>query len=207
MNVSRSRTVSLADPVNPFSLITQTDTETMNGRKYSYSFTAATRTYVDTTPGGRTTTTLLDSLERVSSLQPTGLALTTFSYDSRGRLASILEGTRNTSFAYDGNGNLASVTDPLNLTRSYTYDTDGRVLTTTLEDGRVITFAPRPILGCQYVLIAEDVFVEVFIAELPPRVVLPTQLNKLRHLLVDTLQFRPRRGKQLSPVRTRTKRD
>ena len=38
-------------------------------------------------------------------------------------------------------GALASVTDPLNLTESFTYDADGNLLTKTLEDGRVITYA------------------------------------------------------------------
>ena len=64
------------------------------------------------------------------------------------------------------------------------------------------------ILCCQSnpALIAEDVLVQVLIAELALRVVLPTQVNKLRHLLVNTLQFCRRRCKQLSPVRPRMKR-
>jgi len=56
------------------------------------------------------------------------------------------------------------------------------------------------------VLVAEDVLVQELIAELALWVVLPTQLNKLRHLLVNTRQFRRRRRKQLSPVRPRMKR-
>src|SRR5207245_9165231 len=55
-------------------------------------------------------------------------------------------------------------------------------------------------------LMSEDVPVQVFIAEFPLRIVLFTQLNKLRHLLVDTLQFRGRGRKQLSPVRPRMER-
>ncbi|MBZ5654818.1 MAG: hypothetical protein LAO56_06015 [Acidobacteriia bacterium] len=141
MNITRSRTMSLGNPADPFSLVTQTDTETVNGRKYTSVFTAATKTYVDTTPQARTTTTVLDAVERVSSVQPTGLALTTFTYDSRGRLASRLTGKRNTTFAYDASGNLASVTSPLKLTRSFTYDADGHLLTTTLEDGRVVNYS------------------------------------------------------------------
>ncbi|MBZ5550264.1 MAG: hypothetical protein LAO22_20285 [Acidobacteriia bacterium] len=141
MNITRSRTMSLGNPADPFSLVTQTETETVNGRKYTSVFTAATKTYVDTTPQARTTTTVLDALERISSVQPSGLALTTFTYDSRGRLASLLKGTRNTTFAYDASGNLASVTNPLNLTRSFTYDANGRLLTTTLEDGRMVNYS------------------------------------------------------------------
>jgi RHS repeat-associated protein len=141
MNISRTRTVALANPSDPFSLTTQTDTETINGVKSTSAFTAATRTYVDKTPQSRITTTVLDELERITTLQPTGLSLTNFAYDSRGRLASLTDGTRTTTFAYDANGNLSTVTDPLNLTRSFTYDLDGRLLTSTLEDGRVVSYS------------------------------------------------------------------
>src|SRR5208282_6526438 len=113
---------------------TQTDTVTINGNKYNSTFTGATKTFVDTTPVGRKTTTVLDALERISSIQPAGLAITTYSYDDRGRLSSLLEGTRSTALAYDANGNLASVTNPLNQTRSFTYDADGGLLTMTLND-------------------------------------------------------------------------
>jgi RHS repeat-associated protein len=141
MNISNSRTVSLGNPADPFSLTTQTDSETINGRVYKSVFTASTKTFVDTTAAGRKTTSLLNGLERIASIQPPAGALTSFMYDSRGRLMSATQGARQTSYSYDGNGRLASVTDPLNLTRSFTYDADGNLLTKTLEDGRVITYA------------------------------------------------------------------
>jgi RHS repeat-associated protein len=140
-NISNSRTASLSDPTNPFSLITQTDSETINGRIYKSVFTGATKTFVDTTPVGRKTTTVLDTLERVSTVQPAAGELTSFTYDSRGRLGSATEGSRQTTFSYDSNGRVALVTDPLNLTEGFTYDADGRLLTKTLEDGRVITYS------------------------------------------------------------------
>jgi len=144
MNIAISRTASLANPSDPFSLTTQTDTVTVNGNKYISTFTGANKTFVDTTPAGRTTTTVLDALERISSIQPAGMALTAYSYDSRGRLSSILVGTRNTAIAYDANGNLASITNPLNQTRSFTYDATGHMLTMMLEDGRVINYSYDP---------------------------------------------------------------
>ena len=140
MNIGHSRTVSLSNPPDPFSLISQTDTETINGRVYKSIFTASTKTLVDTTAGGRVTTTVLDELERVASIQFPGTAAMSLSYDNRGRLASATQGARLSSLTYDANGQVASITNPLNLTRSFTYDLAGRVLTTTLEDGRVITY-------------------------------------------------------------------
>jgi RHS repeat-associated protein len=140
MNIANSRTASLSDPSNPFSLITQTDTSTVNSRSYKSVFTASTRTFMNTTAGGRVTTTTLDALEHVSSVEPPGITATQFAYDSRGRLTSLTQGTRVHTFAYDGNGRLASVTDPLNTTRSFIYDADGRTLAATLPDGRVVNY-------------------------------------------------------------------
>jgi YD repeat-containing protein len=73
-NGSASRAVTLAVPGNPFSLTSQTDMTTVNGRTYTSAFTSATKTYLDTTPFGRTTTRVLDSMERLSKLQVSGMA-------------------------------------------------------------------------------------------------------------------------------------
>ena len=124
---------------NPFSMTSQTDTATLNGRKYTTVFTTSTRTYLNTTPAKRTITTVLDALERVSSVQLGALLPVKFAYDSKGRLSTIAQGTRTTSLAYDANSFLASSEDPLELTTSFTHDADGRLLTTTLPDGRVIS--------------------------------------------------------------------
>jgi YD repeat-containing protein len=140
MNTSSTRTATLGTAGNPFSPATQTDTQTTNGREYTSVFTGSTRTYVDTTPVGRTTTTVLDSLERLSSAQLGSLLPFQFTYDSHGRVSTATQGTRKTTFACSSSGFLASVTDPLGLTNSFTYDAEGRVLTKTLADGRVVTF-------------------------------------------------------------------
>jgi RHS repeat-associated protein len=140
MKATSSRTATLGTAGNPFSLTTQTDTDTINGRKYSSIFTGSTRTYVDTTPVGRKATTVLDSLERISSAQLGTLLPEQFAYDTHGRLSTVTQGTRKTILTHNTAGFLASVTDPLGLTGSLTYDADGHVLTATLADGRIITF-------------------------------------------------------------------
>jgi RHS repeat-associated protein len=136
--VAGSRTASFTSG-NPFSLTAQTDTTTLNGRTYTSAFTTSDRTYVKTTPVLRTTTTVLDSLERVISTQLGALTPAKFSYDSKGRLSTIKQGPRTTTLAYDSNGFLASSEDPLKLKTSYAHDAAGRLLTTTLPDGRIIT--------------------------------------------------------------------
>lgn len=140
MNITGSRTATLANSADPFSLITQTDTQSINGRTYTSVFTAASKTFVESTPQGRKTTTVLDALERISTVQLPAGPLSTLAYDIRGRLATITQGSRQSTYTYDTNGHLASITDPINRIRSFTYDAAGRRLTTTLEDGRVINY-------------------------------------------------------------------
>ena len=140
MKITGSRTASVSTPGNPFTLVSQTDKQAINGRTYSSVFTTSDRTYLDTTPVGRTLATVLDSQERVASTQVAGLTATDFAYDTRGRLSTITQGTRKTTLRYDTDGRLASVTDPLALKTSYTYDAVGHLLTTTLPDGRIIGY-------------------------------------------------------------------
>ena len=141
MNATSTRAATLGTTGNPFSLTSQTDADTINGRKYASVFTGSTRTYLDTTPVGRKATTVLDSLERISSAQLGTLLPAQFAYDTHGRLSMVTQGTRKTAFTYNTAGFLASVTDPLGLTNTFTYDADGHVLTTTLADGRILHFA------------------------------------------------------------------
>jgi RHS repeat-associated protein len=140
MSATSARTATLGTAGDPFSLTTQTETDTINGRKYTSVFTGSTRTYVDTTPVGRKATTVLDSLERISSAQLGTLLPVQYTYDTHARLSTATQGTRQATFSYNASGFLASLTDPLGLTDSFTYDADGHVLTTILADGRIIHF-------------------------------------------------------------------
>ena len=63
--VKAARVVTLSDSANPFSLVTQTDTLRVNGRTFLNVFNAQTRTFSATTPEGRTSSGLVDSLGRV----------------------------------------------------------------------------------------------------------------------------------------------
>lgn len=138
---SYARSVNLAMPGNPFSLTSQADTATVNGRTYMSAFTTSTKTYLDTSPAGRTTTRVLDSLERLSKRQVSGMAAMKFTYDTKGRLSKASFGPRLTKLAYGSDGLLSSSTNPLNLTTSFTRDLAGRLVSTTLPDGRVINYS------------------------------------------------------------------
>src|SRR5262249_20425948 len=64
-----SRAVTLSNPDNPLSLVALNDTFSINGRSYTGNYTAATRTFVDTSPAGRQATTVIDTQGRTTGQQ------------------------------------------------------------------------------------------------------------------------------------------
>jgi RHS repeat-associated protein len=142
--VSTGRTVTLADPGNLLSLTNQTDQLTINGRTYTSAYDAASRTFNDTTPAGRQSSTTIDAQGRPLLTQLSGLAPTSFSYKTYGQLANVSQGNgpeaRTVTFDYNSVGYLASLTDPLSRTVSFDYDSAGRVTRQTMPDGRVIDY-------------------------------------------------------------------
>jgi RHS repeat-associated protein len=142
---SESRSAVLADPVDLLSLTELTETFTLNGRTTTSVYTAATRQFALTSAAGRPATAAIDALGRVTAEQLGGLAPRAYTYDARGRLASVTAGTgpeaRTWTLAYNPEGYLATVTDPLGRVTAFTYDAAGRVRTQTLPDLRVVTYA------------------------------------------------------------------
>jgi RHS repeat-associated protein len=138
------RAVTLSNPADLLSLATQNDTLGINGRNYTSNFTAATRTYVETTPAGRQTTTVVDAQGRTTSRQFSAFEAASYGYDARGRMNAATFGSggnaRSHSFAYNANSFLASFTDPLSRVTSFSYDNAGRATEQTLPDSRVVSF-------------------------------------------------------------------
>lgn len=139
-----SRAVTLATLNNSLSLTSLTDTFILNGRTSTSAYNAATKTFTNTSAAGRVSTSVLDSLGRLSSAQVSGLNAISNSYDPKGHLASTTQGAnpddRSVDFAYNPQGYLASVTDPLSRVVGYEYDAAGRVTLQTLPDGRQIQY-------------------------------------------------------------------
>jgi RHS repeat-associated protein len=147
----------MADPSNPLSLVDSTDTialyDLRNINQISYInsistftivYSSATRTFTDSTPAGRTSTSVIDAQERVIQQQTPGLNLVTFTYDSHGRLSQTQQGSgplaRSTVFSYNSGGLLDTVTDALNRPTVFAYDSAGRVTQETLPGNRVVGY-------------------------------------------------------------------
>jgi RHS repeat-associated protein len=134
------RKVQLSNPTDPSSLVAQTDTLVVAGQTFRGVYTAATRTFVTTSPEGRSSSMSLDPTGRVARVTTTGLAPINYAYDSRGRLVSVTQGDRAETYTYNAQGRLQSITDPLNRVTSFDYDATGRVTSEVLPGARTVGF-------------------------------------------------------------------
>jgi hypothetical protein len=92
LTITKTRTVTLTDSNNPLSLAAMTDTTRLNGRAYTSTYSAATRTITNTTPEGRQSSVTLDVRGRPIRFQVAGLLPTLVSSDNYGRLATAATG-------------------------------------------------------------------------------------------------------------------
>ena len=132
------RTTNLADPANPLSLTTQTDTVKINGRTYTRAYDAASHTFTDTTPVGRQSVTTIDAKGRLVQAAVAGIAPVQLAYDGRGRLASLTQDARTYTLTYDSQGYVSLLTAPLTRSVGSTYDAAGRPTLLTRPDGKQI---------------------------------------------------------------------
>jgi YD repeat-containing protein len=141
-SVITNRRSAVSDSANPFTLLSETDSTTINGQLWRTAYDAATQRVTTTSPVGRQSFTTLDSLGRVRVVRTPGLDSVVYGYDARGRLQQVQTGGRVASYTYDGAGRLATTTDPLGRTDSLFYDGADRLLRQVLPGGREIAFAP-----------------------------------------------------------------
>ena len=137
---SHQRAANQSDPENPSTLVSQTDSMTVNGKTATTTFTKASGTYASTSPAGRTSSVQTDAGSRPTQASVPGITPFTFGYDSHGRATSTTQGTRQATFAYTPDGDLSQVTDSLGRVTTYDYDAAGRVTAEHLPGGRTVEF-------------------------------------------------------------------
>ena len=145
--VTRTQSVTLADPSDVLSLTTRTRTLTIDGRTATTSY-ARRRALSFQSPAGRTGRVTLDARGLVTQAQVTGLAPMVFGYSADGRVSTVTEGTdasaRATTLTYGSAGPdaayLARIDDALGRQTSFDYDVAGRTTQQTLPGVRVVGF-------------------------------------------------------------------
>jgi RHS repeat-associated protein len=135
-----TRSATLRNPNDPLSLATSTDVFSINARRYTTTFEAATRRRLTTSPAGRTELAMLDGRGRVVSAQVSGLAPISIQYGANGYVESVATGARLYRVAYNARRELTSITDPALRTTSFVYDTVGRLTANIFPDGRSTAF-------------------------------------------------------------------
>lgn len=139
--VTESRAVTFTDPSSLFALATWTRTVKLNGRAWTYRFDVATRTLTTTSPAGRVTTTVFDTLGRTASRQLPGVLPVQMTYDANGRTTQVSQGNRSWSTTYDALGRAASLTGPMGLTTLFSWDAADLLSAATRPDGQVTLVA------------------------------------------------------------------
>jgi RHS repeat-associated protein len=141
--VTASRAATLSNPNDFFSVVDLTETYVLNSSKTTtLSYLASTSRYTVTSPVGRKNYVTIDAFERPVSMQLATYTPTTVSYDTRGRVSTISQGSnRRTTLAYNPNGYLQSITNPLGQVKRFSYDSVGRITQETLPDTRVIGYS------------------------------------------------------------------
>ncbi len=139
--ITVTRAATLANPQDPFSVTSLEETLTESGNTWRASYAAATRTWTQTTPAGRTSTLQLDPQGRPAVSTPSGRSPVVFTQDAQGRLAGTSEGARTRAFTYGADGLLAGFTDPESRTTGFTRDAAGRVTRESLPGGRALDLA------------------------------------------------------------------
>ncbi|MEG4809313.1 RHS repeat-associated core domain-containing protein [Microcoleus sp. F8-D3] len=141
-NLSLTRSCNLADPNDPLSLISLTDTVDFNGRKSTTTFDAENKQIIYQSPVGRRSILNLDEGGRVIKTETAGLESVSFNYDNRGRLISAMQGNQTIlNYSYDERGRLSSLGNAEGNQVQYNYDEVGRIIQTTLPSGRTYNFA------------------------------------------------------------------
>ncbi|MEZ2303239.1 MAG: RHS repeat domain-containing protein, partial [Microcoleus sp.] len=141
-NLSLTRSCNLADPNDPLSLISLTDTVDFNGRKSTTTFDAENKQIIYQSPAGRRSILHLDEGGRVIKTETAGLESVSFNYDNRGRLISAMQGNQTIlNYSYDEQGRLSSLGNAEGNQVQYNYDEVGRIIQTTLPSGRTYNFA------------------------------------------------------------------
>ena len=138
--IQRQRTRSDTDADGDIDTIDET--VTVNGRVATVTDHFEEGYSVATSPEGRSSTVYYDSATLLPArTEIPGLADVEYGFDAKGRLTSVLTGTRKTIYTYTNDGFLASVTDPEQTTVTYDHDALGRVTAVTRPDAGIIHFA------------------------------------------------------------------
>lgn len=135
-------TATLSDAADLSSMTQEQMTVTVNGRISRATYDVASRQWSLTSAQGRTSILRTDDSGKPTFTQHGGLDGTSCTYDSRGRLATVTQGSgesaRSLTYTYGADGYLERVADALTQTVVYQRDAVGRVTQMTMPGGHIL---------------------------------------------------------------------
>jgi RHS repeat-associated protein len=144
MTAAVGRTTDPYYLTNPFSAAALEESVTINGRTFASRFDIGTRRWTTTTPMGRSAVTTLGPQGQATRVEAPGVPPADITYDLRGRLEWISQGSRTLHVEYDAAGYPWRITDPQGRQVTFEYDLAGRVWRQTLPGSRQVVFGPDP---------------------------------------------------------------
>lgn len=137
--------VTLADSSNPLSLVSFEDSNYVNYKLTARAYIDSLRMWITTSPEGRKDTVLVDSLNRIISHLVPGAEAIEYTYDSRGRIATVSQGSgplqRTTQYSYNTEGFVSKIKNAVGDSVSFEYDLSGRLSREVLPGGQEVDYA------------------------------------------------------------------
>jgi RHS repeat-associated protein len=151
IDVATTRTATLSNPNDVFSLATLVSTVKIDNRTITRTYDAAARTLTTRTPAGRTSKVFMDAAGRITRIEAPGLEPVQITY-SDGQPATVRRGTRAYSMTYDEQRRIEQIAGPAPFSMAFDYDAAGRAASQTQdgaatalvfdENGNVTTITP-----------------------------------------------------------------
>jgi len=138
---TQSRTVTLATPHDPLSLLTEVTELNVNGQTFTTVIDTELMTTTTTSPEGRTTVRTFDNKARVTRFsQDSNIADRLTIYDSFGRISKLEQGNQSITYGYDSLGRLSTSENALGEQTGMEYDDANRRSAIILPSGRAFRY-------------------------------------------------------------------
>jgi len=140
--MSKERQVNLSTENDPLSLVSLSDTASINGRTYNWFYSTNEKKHTLTTPEGRSVATTVSAENRPLLLElDSSLAPLSYLYDNQGRLSQLQNGDSIWTYTYDASGRLTSRSNTAGSQFEHSYDSAGRTSELRLPGGSTFGYS------------------------------------------------------------------
>ncbi len=140
-NITQTVATRNGDVLDVDQLLVSTMIDSDSRKTFVSKYDGNLRTSSSVTPEGQISKTIYGQSGQVISTQQGQLTPSSFSYDQRGRLSGITQGSRKSLLTYDAFGNVGMIQNALGLKTSMKYDNAGRLSEEIRPDGKSLKYS------------------------------------------------------------------